>query len=450
VKLDQYEATRLNPKFAKAYIEYSVEFNDIIDQNSELLKIDKMQEKEKVVRVFWNKNIPYTFINIKIPPVKNQAKVDFCDIIQNYEIGSYAPLEMGDPLPAEKVTMHLCVDFDEKNCVVETIPTIIKVYLKFKDTEIDKKEVINQYFAVTKTHHKRLEILSVVINPNPNSKLAPQKTSTNDMKATLLVKSVDDEPVVLNAREVLADCDSLDPLVNINSFSVCGKKVKPASQRNVMMSQEIEEMEMMDRQFNGGGDMYSRRGPMMSQMDRFSNPWDSGHMMEEEAYNPMMNFRGRGGMMNTRGRGMMRPSMGMDMDFRGGSFRDNMMGGGMMGRGGFNRGGFNKGGGNAGGMGRGGMNNGRGNGFSQLGNLKNRNTAKKNDDNDVSVNPDFDSLYEPEFNSKNAAFEKARAKLNSSVSSNPRGGISGFGRGPGSYRGGQRGGGGPPKSTWSN
>merc|ERR1719515_111420 len=100
-------------------------------------------------------------------------------------------------------------------------------------------------------------------------------------------------------------------------------------------------------------------------------------------------------------------------------------------------------------MGRGGMNNSRGNGFSQLGNLKNRNTAKKNDDNDVIVNPDFDSLYEPEFNSKNAAFEKARAKLNSRVPSNPRGGTSGFGGGPGSYRGGRGGGGGgPPKSTW--
>ncbi len=71
---------------------------------------------------------------------------------------------------------------------------------------------------VPQTHHKRLEILSVVIIPNQHTKHAPQKTATNDMKATLLVKSVDDEPVILNAREVLADCDSLDPLVNINSF----------------------------------------------------------------------------------------------------------------------------------------------------------------------------------------------------------------------------------------
>ena len=96
---------------------------------------------------------------------------------------------------------------------------------------------------------------------------------------------------------------------------------------------------------------------MMSQMDRFSNPWDDGDMMDEEGYgrHHMMNTRGRGGMMNTRGRGMMRPNMGMDMDFRGGGFNDHMMGGGgMMGRGGFSRGGFNKGGGNAGGGGHGG------------------------------------------------------------------------------------------------
>ena len=106
MKLDQYEATRLNPKFAKAYIEYSVEFNDIIDQNSELLKIDKMSEKEKVVRVFWNKNIPWTIVNIKIPPVKNQAnKVDFCDIIQNYEID---PWRLATPCPLEDHHASLC------------------------------------------------------------------------------------------------------------------------------------------------------------------------------------------------------------------------------------------------------------------------------------------------------------------------------------------------------
>ena len=82
VKLDEYMETRLNPKFSKAYIEYSMEFNEIIDQNRKLLKIEKMSENDKIARVFWLKNQPYAFVDIKIPPVKNQSKVDFCDIIQ--------------------------------------------------------------------------------------------------------------------------------------------------------------------------------------------------------------------------------------------------------------------------------------------------------------------------------------------------------------------------------
>jgi len=61
VKLDEYMETRLNPKFSKAYIEYSMEFNEIIDQNRKLLKIEKMSEKDKIARVFWLKNQPYAF-----------------------------------------------------------------------------------------------------------------------------------------------------------------------------------------------------------------------------------------------------------------------------------------------------------------------------------------------------------------------------------------------------
>ena len=216
VKLAQYEATRLTSKFAKAYVSYSSEFDEIIDQNRELLKIEKLTAKEAAVRVFWKKNIPYAFININIPYMKHQSKVDFCDIVQNYEIGSYAPFEHGEPKPSTKITMQLCVDFEEKNVMVDNIPRIVKVYLKFKDAEIDKKEVLEQYFAVEKAHRKKIDILSVVIRPDPASRLAPQKTSTNDMKAALLVRSVDDEPVLLTAREVIADCESLDPDTNIN------------------------------------------------------------------------------------------------------------------------------------------------------------------------------------------------------------------------------------------
>ena len=218
VKLMQYEATRLTSKFAKAYISYSEEFDEIIDQNRQLLKIEKLTEKEAIAKVFWKKNIPYAFVNIKIPPVKSKMKVDFCDIVQNYEIGSYAPFEMGEPQPTCKITMQLCVDFEERNVVVENVPKLIKVYLKFKDAEIDKKEVVEQYFALTKVHRKTIDILSLVIKPHADCKLAPQKTSTNDMKATLLVRSLDEEPVTLSAREVIADCESLDPDTNLNKY----------------------------------------------------------------------------------------------------------------------------------------------------------------------------------------------------------------------------------------
>ena len=216
VKLAQYEATRLTSKFAKAHVSYSSEFDEIIDQNRQLLKIEKLTKQQAIVRVFWNRNIPYAFVNINIPHVKNQSKVDFCDIVQNYEIGSYAPVELGEPKTNTKITMQLCVDFEEKNVTVDNIPRLVKVYLKFKDAEIDKKEVLEQYFSVVKVHRKKIDILSIVIRPDPSSKLAPQKTSTNDMKASVLVRSLDEEPVLLSAREVIADCASLDPDTNIN------------------------------------------------------------------------------------------------------------------------------------------------------------------------------------------------------------------------------------------
>ena len=167
--------------------------------------------------IAFNSDYPLYYEAVQSKPSSSNSiqEIIWPTLIQGYEIGSYAPLEISEPLPSSKITMHLCVDFMEKNCLVENIPTIINVYLKFKDSEIDKKEVLGQYFAVNKVHHKRLDILSVVIKPDSNSRLAPQKTQTNDMKATLLVKSVDEEPVILNAREVLADCDSLDPQLNM-------------------------------------------------------------------------------------------------------------------------------------------------------------------------------------------------------------------------------------------
>ena len=79
---------------------------------------------------------------------------------------------------------------------------------------------VDQYFTVDKAHRKNIDILSVVIRPDPASKLAPQRTSTNDMKATLLVRCLADEPVLLTSREVIADCESLDPDTNIKKWDL--------------------------------------------------------------------------------------------------------------------------------------------------------------------------------------------------------------------------------------
>ena len=216
VRLDQYESTRLTPQFTKAFIQFSDEFNNIIDANSKVLKIEKMNEKESMVKVFWRKNVPYAFVNICIKPPTKPTSVDFCDIVKDYEIGSYAPLEFGNVEKLSKVSMHLCVDFAEKNCMVGTTTKLITCYLKFKDAEIDKKDVLEHYFAISKVHHKKIEILNVVIKPEPNSQLAPQKTATNDMKVVLLVRARSQEdPAILNAREVLADCDSLEAESNL-------------------------------------------------------------------------------------------------------------------------------------------------------------------------------------------------------------------------------------------
>ena len=237
-------------------------------------------------------------------------------------------------------------------------------------------------------------------------------------------------------------------------------------QHSVTMSQEIEEMEMMDRQFNamgggrGGQAMFSRR---MDTMDRFSNPWDSDVMDDNGMMNNPMMRGGRGGGMRG-GRGMGRggfgsggmgrnidPSVGMDMDYMAYNDGGFSRGGGFGGTGGFgNRGGGfgNQGGGfgsqrdsRAPGFGKGGFGNKVGGSRGGGVDLRQKETSGGNS----SINPDFDSLYEPEFGAE-SAFEKARAKLNS----NNRGGFS---RGFGGARGGSRGatrGGGPPTKTWSN
>lgn len=69
------------------------------------------------------------------------------------------------------------------------------------------------------------------------------------MKATLVVRSKDNSPVILNAREVIADCHSIDPEKNLDSFSVAGKKVvtNMPVQMNQIMDSEMDQMDMMMR-----------------------------------------------------------------------------------------------------------------------------------------------------------------------------------------------------------
>ena len=46
VRLDQYESTRLSSKFTKAVIQFSPEFDSIIDQNKKVLRILKLKEED--------------------------------------------------------------------------------------------------------------------------------------------------------------------------------------------------------------------------------------------------------------------------------------------------------------------------------------------------------------------------------------------------------------------
>lgn len=239
VKLDDYVATKVGKKFSKVHVQFSKEFNKVIDQNKKVLKIEKLDEKESIVDVIWKKNTPYAFIDIKIPTNKHTATVDFCDIIEGYQLGIWSPIDSETPKEKEKVAMSICVDFATNNVCVQSQPMLINGYLKFKDNEIDKAQVLETFFTVTKKYFQRLEILSLVFKPFNKNRLAPQKTSTNDMKVTLMTRSADDSPVLLNAREVIADVVSPDE-TNLLNFSACGKKVQAYQQQQEMDPMEEE------------------------------------------------------------------------------------------------------------------------------------------------------------------------------------------------------------------
>merc|ERR1712192_24408 len=148
-------------------------------------------------------------------------------IVEGYGLGTWVPMDDETPKQREKITMSICLDFNEKKVMVDQHPTLVRAYLKFKENEVEKVKVVQEAFAVSKRYFPRLEILSVVVKPFVQGRLAPQKTSTNDMKVSLVVKSRDEMPVTLNAREVIADCVSADP-ENLLTFKECGRKVVSA------------------------------------------------------------------------------------------------------------------------------------------------------------------------------------------------------------------------------
>jgi len=182
----------------------------VIEQNKNVLKIEGLSEKEALVPVIWKRNIPYAFLNVKVPVNKKRPTIDFCDIVANYEVGNWVAADPELPKERRKIGMSICVDFLLKNIYVDQTPTLISCYLKFKDAEVEKVAVMDEVFTVTKSYFPRLDILSAVMKPFTHGRLAPQKTATNDMKVQLVVRSCDASPVLLNAREVISDCQSPD------------------------------------------------------------------------------------------------------------------------------------------------------------------------------------------------------------------------------------------------
>jgi len=374
-------------------------------------------------------------------------------IVEGYGLGTWVPMDDETPKQREKITMSICLDFNEKKVMVDQHPTLVRAYLKFKENEVEKVKVVQEAFAVSKRYFPRLEILSVVVKPFVQGRLAPQKTSTNDMKVSLVVKSRDEMPVTLNAREVIADCVSADS-ENLLTFKECGRKVvsamppmppqqldsrdPPYLEEELLWGQRGQDMSYESMDMNdpfglggGGGRNHGFNEFVGGQQQHGSRGSRGGY----EARNPMMYAMDPDYLQYNNRRQEM--PMEMDHNFSSGA-------------------GFVRGGSRGGSQGRpsqqqvGGV-------HSRLG-KKPQQQQKQQSWNDGSSwvaggkfnidglgaqrvsssapkgNPSasFDSFYEPAFqagskDNRNSLFEKARSKLN------------------------QRGGSvGPPKKTWSN
>ena len=300
-----------------------------------------------MIQVIWRKNVPYAMMNVNISPNPSRPELDFCDIVEGYGLGTWVPMDNETPKQRDRITMSICLDFNEKKVVVDQHPTLIRAYLKFKENEVEKVKVVQEAFAVSKSYFARLEILSVVVKPFVQGRLAPQKTSTNDMKVSLVVKSRDEMPVTLNAREVVADCVSADP-ENLLTFKECGRKVVTAmppqhdtrdppyleEEQWGRMGQDMsyESMDMNDpfgmgggrrsshNEFGGHQGGYSARNPMFD-MDPDYMEYNSRQEMAMELDRNFSSGAGfvrggsrgggrgsRGGVQGSRGGGQGRPA----------------------------------------------------------------------------------------------------------------------------------------------
>ena len=105
VKLDQFN--QVPGKFSKAYLQFSDEFNEVIEANKKVLRIENLSKKEALVPVIWKKNTPYAFLNVKIPANSKRPTIDFCDIVEGYEVGSWAPVDSELPKQPKKVRMNI-------------------------------------------------------------------------------------------------------------------------------------------------------------------------------------------------------------------------------------------------------------------------------------------------------------------------------------------------------
>jgi len=246
-------------RFSSVTLEYSKEFRNLVrdknrqDKTGFGLKSSLSQFRS---RVSWCQERPYAFINVNFFGGKQTQETAFLDLEEGFELATYTPnddaiakelsLDEVETIQSKinKLSMNVCIDFSVRNVVVDSKATPIEVYLRFNDTvTIDKKQVLEETFYLSKICSEKLQILTCAFIPKANKSLAPQRTSTNDMRATLIVKSKDDSEVTINAREVIAEATVTNP----ENYMISNKiAIEPAPVPTPEPVQTAPEVEMED------------------------------------------------------------------------------------------------------------------------------------------------------------------------------------------------------------